>query len=523
MTLGWLDILVLVLYFGVTIGMGFFFARKNTDTEEYFLGGRSLPGWAIGLSLLGTSISSVTFVAFPADTFKTTWIRFLPHMVFPLVTLISARLFLPFFRRGTISSAYEYLGERYGGSISCYAASVFFLIQVIRTSTIVYLISLLMQTITGLDIIYCILLSGGITAVYTTSGGFDAVIWTDVLQTLTLIFGSVLILIIISCNLPEGFSQIISTGVEFNKFSFHQLAANGELQPLAHGFSLSEKTVMMMLIVGFVNFLTGQFDQTAVQRWCSAKSAKEARRSIYFLMCSSLPVWGSFMLVGTAIWVYFHCFPDAAASQMLDGTRKAEEIVPYFVIHYLPPGITGLVIAAAMAAAMSSLSSSINAASMVWVRDIYRKFMVKDRDDKHYLRIGFVASGVVSVLMMIGAYWLYTAPTKTLIDFGMILNSLTMSGLAGVFLIGMFTRLADSRAVWAGILFNMAFSGYALLSDRALLPEALCIPFDLYFTSIVGNVIMIGVIVVAARFVWRSKKTNLKNLTFRDQEKTALL
>ncbi len=523
MTLGWLDILVLALYFGVTIGMGFFFARRNTDTEEYFLGGRSLPGWALGLSLLGTSISSVTFVAFPADTFKTTWIRFLPHVVFPLVALISARLFLPFFRRGTISSAYEYLGERFGRSISCYAASAFFLIQIIRTSTIVYLISLLMQTITGLDIVYCILLSGGITAIYTTTGGFDAVIWTDVLQTLTLIFGSILILIVISCNLPDGFGQIVSTGIEFNKFSFRQLAANGELQPLARGFSLSEKTVVMMLLVGFVNFLTGQFDQTAVQRWCSARSAKEARRSIYFLMCSSLPVWGSFMLVGTAIWVYFHCFPDVAASQMLDGTRKAEEIIPYFVINHLPPGITGLVIAAAMAAAMSSLSSSINAAGMVWVRDIYKKFLVKGRDDKHYLRIGFSASAAVSVLMMLGAYWLYTAPTKTLIDLGMILTSLTVSGLAGIFLIGMFTRLGDSRAVWAGILCNMTFSGYALLSNRELLPEAMRIPFDLYFTSIVGNFIMIVVTVICARFIWRTQKTDFKNLTFRDQEKTPLV
>jgi len=523
MNLGWMDIAVLAAYFGVIMGMGVFFARKNTNTEEYFLGGRSFPGWALGLSLLGTSISSVTFIAFPADTFKTSWIRFLPHIVFPFAALVAAWFILPFFRRGTISSAYEYLAKRFGGSVSCYAASLFLIIQLIRTSTIVYLVSLLLQSITGLDILWCILLTGGITALYTTTGGFDAVIWTDVLQTLTLIFGSILILAIIVHALPGGFGQIISTGIEHHKFSFNQWSTEGGFQPLARGISFSEKTIVMMLLVGFVGFLTGQFDQTSIQRWCSAKSAKEARSSIYFLAVASLPVWGSFMLVGTAIWVYFHHFPDVVASEMLDGTRKAEEIIPYFVINYLPPGIIGIVIAAALAAAMSSLSSSINAVGMVWVHDIYQKFMVKDRDDKHYLKMGFAASAAVSLLMMLGAWWLYKAPTKTLMDFGMILNSLTISGLAGIFLVGMLTRLADSRAIWAGIVCNMLFAGYALLSDRGLLPESLTIPFDLYYTAIVGNTITILVSFLTARFVWRTRRTDFTNLTVWDQDKKPLV
>lgn len=523
MQLGWFDIAVLVGYFGLTMGMGFFFARKNTNTEEYFLGGRSFPGWALGLSLLGTSISSVTFIAFPADTFKTTWIRFLPHIVFPVAALIAAWFILPFFRRGTISSAYEYLGKRFGDSVSCYAAATFLVIQLVRISTIVYLVSVLLQSITGLSIFWCILLTGGITALYTTTGGFDAVIWTDVLQTITLIFGSVLILAIIVHALPDGFGQIVSDGIEHQKFSFSQWSQEKGFHPMPRGISLSQKTLFMMLLVGFVGFLTGQFDQTTVQRWCSAKSAKEARKSIYFLAAISVPVWASFMLVGTAIWVYFHNFPDVVPQEMLEGTRKAEEIVPYFVLNYLPPGIVGIVIAAAMAAAMSSLSSSINAIGMVWVQDIYKKFIVKNRSDRHYLKIGFVSSAAVSVLMMLGAWWLYKAQTKTLMDFGMILGSLTMSGLAGIFLVGMLTRLADARAIWAGVVCNMFFAGYALLSDRALLPEALCVPFDLYYTAIVGNTITILVTLFMARFVWRTRRTDFANLTVWDQERTPLV
>jgi len=211
------------------------------------------------------------------------------------------------------------------------------------------------------------------------------------------------------------------------------------------------------------------------------------------------------------------------ASEMLNGTRKAEEIVPYFVLNYLPPGVIGIVIAAAMAAAMSSLSSSINAIGMVWVQDIYKKFIVKNRADKHYLKVGFAASATVSVAMVLGAWWLYKAPTKTLMDFGMILGSLTMSGLVGIFLIGILTRLADARAIWAGIVCNMLFAGYALLSDRGLLPESLCVQFDLYYTAIVGNIITILVTLLMARFVWRTRRTEFTNLTVWDQDKTPLV
>lgn len=517
------DIAVLVLYFGATLGLGLHFSKKNTNTEEYFLGGRSFPGWALGLSLVGTCMSSVTFIAYPADGFKTTLVRLTLILTFPLVALFAAYVLLPFFRRGTVTSAYEYLARRFGKSISCYAASIFFFVQILRISSILYLVSLIIQSVTGLNFMVCMLLSGGITALYTVSGGFDAVIWTDVLQTITLILGAFILIGIAVYQCPEGLNQMITAAWDHGKFSFTSdlNPASGMIEPLAKGFSLSEKTFLMLLILGATQFLNGQFDQTSIQRWCSAKSAKEARRAIFVLGFSAVPIWIGFMLVGTMLWAFFYLNPDPVVSEMLSGVRKAEELVPYFVTHYVPAGWAGLVIAGAMAAAMSSLSSSINAASMVWVRDIYKPYIAKSKSDQHYLKTGFLVSAVVSVLMMLGAYLFYTSSAKTLNDLSMILSSVCGGGMLAVFLLGVFTRRGDSRAVWLALITNAVIVLWVLLSHRGVLPDRCRWTMDLYYIALVGNLATFLVAFLAG-FCFKSKITDFKNLTVWDQEKTPL-
>ncbi len=518
------DIIVLALYFGATVGIGAYFSRKNTNTEEYFLGGRSFPGWALGLSLVGTCMSSITFLSHPADAFKTTFVRMATMISFPLVSLFAVFVLLPFFRRGTICSAYEYLARRFGKSVSCYAAFIFFLIQVIRISTILYLISLLIHTVLGLNFMTCLLLAGGITALYTVSGGFDAVIWTDVLQTITLIFGSVIMIGLVSAHTSGGLSALVRTAFEHGKLSMVRdlNSSTGMLEPLKNGFSLTDKTLLMLLIMGVVQYLTGQFDQTSIQRWCSAKSPREAKKAIYVLALSAVPIWASFMFAGTMLWAFFYFHPDPAVTEMLTGVRKAEEIVPYFVVNYMPPGLSGLLIAGALAAAMSSLSSSINAASMVWVQDIYKPYLVKSKTDKHYLRVGFVSAGVVSLLMLIGAWLFYAADTKTLNDLGLIITSVCAGGMLGVFLFGVLTRRGDCRAVWIALAVNALFTSYILLDNSGVIPDFASLSIDLYFTALIGNTLTFLTAFLAS-FVFKTKVTDFTNLTVWDQEDIPLV
>lgn len=525
LSLGVTDWIVLVVYFGLTLAMGAYFSRKNTNTEEYFLGGRSFPGWALGLSLLGTSMSSVTFIAYPADGFKTTLVRLTLVLVFPLVAAFSASVLLPFFRRGTVSSPYEYLALRYGRSVSAYAATVFFLFQIIRISSILYLVSLIIQSITGLPFLACMLLSGGITALYTVGGGFDAVIWTDVLQTITLIAGAVIMIGVVSLNTGEGLGGLIEVAREHGKLSFTKdlNSVTGQLEPLARGFSLQDKTFFMLLFVGLVQFLNSQFDQTSVQRWCSAKSAKEARKAIAVVACSSVPVWAGFMLVGTMLWSYFYLHPDNVVTEMLTGARKAEEIVPYFITRYVPTGWAGLVIAGAMAAAMSSLSSSINAAGMVWVRDIYKPCFAKAKSDKHYLVVGFIASAVVSLLMIAGAWLFYISEVKTLNDIAVILGSVCGGGMLAVYLFGIFTRRGNVKAIWLALVVNAVVVSWLLLGARGILSPERSLPVNLYYSAMLGNVLTFVIAWLGSLFFKPTAGKDFTNLTVWDQEKTPLV
>ncbi|HBP69432.1 MAG TPA: sodium:solute symporter, partial [Alcanivorax sp.] len=178
MTLSLLDWGVLLAYLAVVLLIGFYFARRNTSTEEYFVGGRRFRGWVIGLSLVGTSISSITFLAYPADAFKTGWLRYLPNLALPVALFVAAYVFLPFFRRGNMTSAYEFLEQRFGPSVRVYGALAFIVAQLVRLAMILWLLSLLIQQLVDVTPTTAIIGAGLFVGLYTIIGGIDAVIWT---------------------------------------------------------------------------------------------------------------------------------------------------------------------------------------------------------------------------------------------------------------------------------------------------------------------------------------------------------
>ena len=486
MHLHWLDQTILALYALAVLAMGFYFARRNRDTEEYFLGGRSFSGWVIGLSMVGTAISSITFLSMPADAFKTTWVRFLPYVCMPLAALIAGWWIVPFFRRGTTTSAYEYLEARFGPSVRIYGATTYVLAQILRISLVLYLVALMLHELTGLEVTTCIIAAGIFVAVYTVLGGIDAVIWTDVVQTIVLVSGSLLCLAIIIIELPGGLPQIFEIAAEHQKFSFGSFV-NGEHVPLGWGLDLGSKTAPLMLLMSASFFLTEYTTaQHFVQRYCAARSLREARKSLVWAVAVAMPTWLFYMFLGTAFFALFTVFPDVEATAMLEGSKRAEQIVPHFVLHYLPVGIAGLVIAAALAAGMSSLDSSINAISTVVIVDVYRRHIAPGRDDRHYLRVAWWIAGIASLAMIGGATLLLYAEGKTLQDVSIKLTSLLGGGVLAIYLLGFGTRIGDARAVWAGVLCTLTFT----LWTMGLFPDAWTLPFDTYYTAAIGNLVM---------------------------------
>jgi SSS family solute:Na+ symporter len=508
MGLHWLDWATLAVYAGGMLAMGVYFARRNRDTEEYFLGGRSFPGWAIGLSIVGTAISSITFLSMPADAFKTTWVRFLPYVCMPVAAAIASWVIVPFFRRGRTTSAYEYLEARFGPSIRVYGAATYILAQLLRLSLVLYLIALLAHELTGVEVTTCIVVAGVFVALYTVLGGIDAVIWTDVVQTVVLASGSLLCLGLILHELPGGLGQVFEIAAAHDKLSLGSLV-DGRLVPLGWSFDLGAKTAPLMLLMSASFFLTEYTtSQHYVQRYCAARSLREARKSLAWAVVVAMPTWLFYMFLGTALFALFTVFPDPAATAMLDGSQRAEQIVPFFVLNRLPPGIAGLVIAAALAAGMSSLDSSINAISTVGIVDIYRRHLAPERSDTHYLHVAWIIAAVAGAGMIAGATGLLYAEGPTLQDVSIKLTSLLGGGILGIYTIGFATRQGDARAIWGGIACTVAFT----LWTMGLFPESWTVPFDTYYTAVIGNFVMFVVGYGLARVLPRAAR-DLRGLT----------
>ncbi|MGE4489809.1 MAG: sodium:solute symporter, partial [Kiritimatiellales bacterium] len=272
------DIAVIAIYFIGISAFGVYFSKRNKSTEDYFLGNRSFPGWAIGLSMVGTSISSVSFLSLPGDTFKTTWIRAITYWALPATTLIAAKIFIPFYRHSKATTAYEFLEKRWGSGIRIYASSMYYPVQLLRISTILYLLAQLMHTILGWPMLLCVLLGGVVVSFYTIAGGIEAVVWTDVVQTIILVLGGLFILGTIAAEVPGGLGEIIRTGLADHKLTYAEMLTDGSIAPLNWNLNFSEKTASVLLLMALLNGIVYMCsDQNLVQRYCAAKSEKEAK------------------------------------------------------------------------------------------------------------------------------------------------------------------------------------------------------------------------------------------------------
>ena len=260
----------------------------------------------------------------------------------------------------------------------------------------------------------------------------------------------------------------------------------------------------MLLVVGVIQWLTDYVtNQEVVQRYCAAKSSEDATRAMWICCWTCLPTWGYFMLLGTGLYVFYKVFPDPSAAEMLRGATKAEGIVPLFVTTQLGPGFTGLVVAAVLAAAMSSMSSAMNSISSVAITDLYKRHFAPGRPDGHYIRAAKNITLVSSLIMIGGAWGLFQTETMTLQHLWTEFQSILAGGLLGLFLLGFLTTRVDGRAVGIGIACAVLFSTVMSLDAPGFLPEAwirgIDAHFDSYYTGIAGNLLTFAIGYLVAR------------------------
>jgi len=489
---------VLVVYLIGMLLLGFYFAGRSKNTQQYFVASRSYKGWVIGVSMMSTTISSVTFLAFPAGAYALDWRMVVTYLVWPLGAILAVFFFVSFFRRGLATTAFEYLDDRFGPLASLYGAVIFIIQQLLRISVVLYLVSLAIGSLTGLPMVWVIIIAGLVIGCYTVAGGIEGVIWTDVIQAFLLWAGGILCMILIVVKIPGGVNQILEVG-----------AANGKFHLGDMEWDLGRRTFWTMIMLGawasVGNFCT---DQHVVQRYIAAESTREAKKGALVGAVLSVPTWLFFFSIGTALWVYYHLNPDPQVANM-----EADGVFPYFILNNVPVGLSGCIIAAVVAAAMSSLDSSINAVSTVSVTNIMRKYLFPGRGDSFYLRSARIIGTICVIIMILGALGIRVLPNKeSMMNLQYIIFALIGGCVPSIFLLGFLTRRVHYAAIMISLVFAILLNVFLILDSAGLLPEAVQVGVHEYWVNILVNIFFVVVAYAMSAF-WGRRQKSLQGLT----------
>jgi len=471
-----IDISIIGLYMLAMVWIGVYFSRKNKNAEQFTKASGKIPGWAIGISIFATFLSSNTFLGVTGKAFGTNWNAFVFSLSMPLAAWVATKYFVPFYRKGGDISAYTHLEKRFGPWARTYAVICFLLTQLARMGSIFFGIALSLQALTGFSMSSIIIVMGICIIIYTVLGGMEAIIWTDVVQGIILTFGAFLILFFVVRDMPGGVDAIIRTGEENHKFSLGTFAPD-----------FTRSSFWVILLYGFfINLNNFGMDQNYIQRYHTASSEKGAGRSVWLCVYLYLPISLLFFIIGASLFAYYHAYPELAATVKLQAAAEklgtgaslgqlealaaslqaadyGDKILPHFMVTKIPVGLTGLIVAAILSAAMSTISSGMNASATVFSVDVYKKIFRKEQGDKQNLRVLHLSTlffgivGLVAGLAMIGS--------KSILDVWWELSGIFAGGMLGLFLLGLVSRKAGNTeaviAVIIGILVIiwMTFSG----------------------------------------------------------------
>jgi len=436
--LGAVDIGILFLYSCVLIGMGVYYTRKCRTSDQFMVAGRSIPAWAAGLAVMSAYTSSISYIATPGKAFDSNWNPFIFSLCILPVAWLACKYVVPYYRKTQLISVYSFLEERLGSWGRIYAALAFVLYMIGRIAVILYLASLLLSTFVPWNIGVVIIVIGLITIIYTLLGGMEAVIWTDVMQSIIMIAGILFCAVSLSIHVFSGPEPLIQAAIDNNKFSFGSLKFT-----LASQEHLFDRTIWVMIIYGITEALRSLLaDQNYVQKYCSVPTEREAKRTIWIAMLIYIPLTAVFLYIGTTLFAFYSQSDELVQA----GITRGDEVFPYYISTQVPAGLKGLIIAAIIAAAMSTVDSALNCSATVLLLDFYKRYFkpdISERASMIFLRSSTVIWGLLgtgAALLMIRA--------KSILDIWWQISGIFGGALLGLFILA-FMRVR--LRLWQGI------------------------------------------------------------------------
>jgi solute:Na+ symporter, SSS family len=512
-TLPIVDITVFFLYLAGVVLFGCWFVNISRSSEKFTVAGRSLPGWAVGVSIFGTYLSSNTFIGVPGRAYGTNWNFFVFTLTLPVAAWLATRFFVPFYRRSREISAYHHLEGRFGPWARTYAVVCYLFTQIARMAAIMFGVALALNALTGWSMVAIILTAGALVTLYTLLGGIEAVIWTDVVQSIILVGGAVLVAAFVTFGMPGGPASAVSIAHAQGKFSLGSF-----------GMSLTESTFWVVFLYGVcINLNNFGIDQSYVQRYHTSRSERDARRSVWIGALTYIPVSLLFFFIGASLFSYYDSRPDMLdevrthtatvavdnAPGMLSGEARdaairdmaagygptdiGDKVLPHFIVTALPIGLAGLLIAAIAAAAMSSIDTGLNSSATVILSDIYIRYIRPGAHEAERMRVLHGATliwgilGTAAALAMIGV--------ESILAVWWELSGIFAGALLGLFLLGMIWRAVDGFSAVIAVTAGVTVILWMTVSPRIeVLPSQLQSPFHPNLTIVAGtlSIILVG-------------------------------
>lgn len=472
-----IDISIILVYLVVMILIGLYFSRRNKTSGQFTSASGKIPGWAIGLSIYATFLSSNTFLGVPGKAFGSNWNAFVFSLSMPFAAWIASKYFVPFYRNTGEISAYTHLENRFGPWARTYAVICFLLTQLARMGSIFFGIALSLQALLGYPMSSIMIVMGTCIIIYTVLGGMEAVIWTEVAQGIIKTLGALLILYLLVKNMPGGIKSIVTIGNNDHKFSLGSLSPN-----------LTASTFWVVLFYGFfINLNNFGMDQNYIQRYHTAVSTRQAAKSVWLCVAMYVPASLLFFIIGTALYAYYQVHPEMIAAvkeqvasskvnmqrsvaevnviaSKLTAADYADKVLPHFMVTKIPAGLVGLIVSAILSAAMSTISSGMNASATVFTIDIHKRYFNKGMTEKQELyalkfaTVVFGLLGLFTGIAMIGI--------KSVLDVWWKLSGIFAGGMLGLFLLGIVSRRTKNHEAITAVIIGvvvilwMTMSGY---------------------------------------------------------------
>ncbi len=485
-----IDLLVIAAYLLGMVVVGIYFSRKNKNADQFTTASGNIPGWALGISLYATFLSSNTFLGVPGKAYGSNWNSLVFSLSMPFAAFFATKYFVPFYRSSGEVSAYTHLEHRFGPWARTYAMVCFILTQLARMGSIFFGIALTLQALTGVDMRTIMIVTGACIIVYTVLGGMEAVIWTEVVQGIVKTIGALVVLFIILHEMKGGVADIYRIGMAENKFSLGSWSLS----------DFSGSTFWVVFLYGFfINLNNFGMDQNYVQRYHTARSEKEAAKSIWLCVYWYLPVSLLFFIIGTSLYAYFHEHPELLLTvkqqvaleknvpvDTLTPADYGDKILPHFMVLKVPKGLVGLIIAAILSAAMSTISSGMNSSATVFLKDIYQRYINPNPGVKKEMVILYTITALTGILSI--AFGIAIIGVKSILDLWWELAGIFAGGMLGLFLLGLIAKKAGNpEAVTATIIGIIVILWMSLSKYFPANLEHLRNPLHVNMTIVVGT------------------------------------